>query len=65
MSQQGDPQHEVYRQTHQSMSLTTQGLEWYNTQLSQLKEQAKMAQIEIDSLKKKLDDLQPNLKKTK
>jgi len=63
MSQQQDPTNEMYRQYHQANSTSNQIVEWQHTQILQLKEQLKMTKIELDARQKKIDELQPNLKK--
>ena len=63
MSSPQDPTHEIYRTGHNALSTVTQALEWYNTQMIQLKQAIKEREAKIDELTKKVEELQPNLKK--
>lgn len=63
MSQPQDPTNNIYMQYHQSTSTANQAFEWQHTQILQLREAIKIREAKIDELNKKLNDLQPNLKK--
>ena len=63
MSSQEDPISAIYRQFQQAHTTEANVLEWYQTQLTEMKKKIQMQLGEITNLQKKVSELQPNTKK--
>ena len=54
---------EVYRQVHQANATVINTIELYHAEILKLIDENVMLRTDIDSLQKRIDELQPNLKK--
>lgn len=63
MSSPEDPVSAIYRQFQQAHTTEANVLEWYQTQVTDMKKTVQVLRGEITNLQKKVSELQPNTKK--